>query len=86
MKVVLEDGFALDIDDKKLDDYELVEALVDMDRGKVDRLADAVNILLGEEKPKLFEHIRKEKGYVSSEYIKNTLLEVINGLKNGKNS
>lgn len=85
MEVVLEDGFALDIDDKKLDDYELVEALVDMDRGKVDRLADAVNILLGEEKPKLFEHIRNEKGYVSSEYIKNTLLEVINGLKNGKN-
>lgn len=86
MKVVLEDGFALDIDDKKLDDYELMEALTDIDKGKAARITDAVDILLGEEKKRLFEHIREEKGYVSMEVVQNALLEVITGLKNGKNS
>lgn len=86
MKVTLEDGFVLDIDDKKLDDYELVEALTDIDKGKVGRMTDAVDILLGNEKTNLFEHIRKEKGYVSTECVKGALLEIINGMKNGKNS
>ena len=86
MKVVLEDGFALDIDDKKLDDYELMEALTDIDKGKTGRITDAVDILLGEEKKHLFDHIREEKGYVSMEAVQNALLGVITGLKNGKNS
>lgn len=86
MQVVLKDGFSLDIDDKKLDDYELMEALTDIDKGKAARITDAVDILLGEEKSRLFEHIREEKGYVSMEVVQNALLEVITGLKNGKNS
>lgn len=86
MQVVLKDGFSLEIDDKKLDDYELMEALTDIDKGKAARITDAVDILLGEEKSRLFEHIRKEKGYVSMEVVRNALLEVIKGLKNGKNS
>ena len=86
MQVVLKDGFSLEIDDKKLDDYELMEALTDIDKGKAARITDAVDILLGEEKRRLFEHIRKEKGYVSMEVVQNALLEVITGLKNGKNS
>lgn len=84
MKVELESGFSLDIDDRKLDDYELVEALTDIDKGQVSRMTDAVNILLGESKPALFEHIREQKGYVSTEAVKNALLEIIGGLKNGK--
>lgn len=84
MKVELESGFSLDIDDRKLDDYELVEALTDIDKGQVSRMTDAVNILLGESKPALFEHIREKKGYVSTEEVKNALLEIIGGLKNGK--
>lgn len=86
MKVTVGNGFMLEIDDRRLDDYELVEALTDVDRGKVGRLTDAVNILLGKEKTRLFEYIREEKGYVSTESIKGVLLEVINGMKNGKNS
>lgn len=86
MQVVLKDGFSLEIDDKKLDDYELMEALTDIDKGKAARITDAVDILLGEEKSRLFEHIREEKGYVSMEVVQNALLEVITGLKNGKNS
>ncbi|MBR1470693.1 MAG: hypothetical protein IJ600_03510 [Lachnospiraceae bacterium] len=84
MKVVLEEDFSLEIDDRRLDDYELVEALTDVDKGKVSRLTDAVNILLGEEKPTLFEHIREKKGYVSTEEIKSTLMRIIAELKNGK--
>lgn len=84
MKIELDGNFTIDIDDWKLDDYELVEALTDVDRGIVSRLTDAVNILLGESKPELFEHIREKKGYVSTEEIKNALLQIIGGLKNGK--
>lgn len=86
MKVELESGFVVDIDDRKLDDYELVEALTDVDKGKVARLPDAIDILLGESKPALFEHIRERRGYVSTEDIKNALVEIIGGLKNGKKS
>lgn len=86
MKVELEDKFVLEIDDRKLDDYELVEALTDVDNGKVARLTDAVNILLGDSKPVLFEHIKEKKGYVSTEEVKKALLQIIGGLKNGKKS
>lgn len=86
MKVELKDKFVLEIDDRKLDDYELVEALTDVDNGKVARLTDAVNILLGDSKPALFEHIKEKKGYVSTEEVKNALLQIIGGLKNGKKS
>jgi hypothetical protein len=86
MKIKLDKGFSIEIDERRLDDYELVEALTDVDKGNAGRLTDAVNILLGDAKQSLFEHIREQKGYVSTEAVKNALLEIIGGLKNGKKS
>ena len=63
MKVRLDEDFEIEIDDKTLDNYELVEALAAVDKGKTGKLTDAVDILFGDAKPALFEHI-KEKATV----------------------
>lgn len=60
-------GFEFDIDEGKLDDYELLQALYAIDNGKADQIVYVVNALLGEEQEKkLKDHIRdKESGKVS---------------------
>lgn len=84
MKVRLDEDFEIEIDDKTLDNYELVEALAAVDKGKTGKLTDAVDILFGDAKPALFEHIKEKKGYVSTEEVKNAILQTFESLKGKK--
>lgn len=86
MKVKIDKELSLEIDDRKLDDFELVEALTDVDKGKLGRLTDAIDILLGDSKQILFGHIKEKKGYLSTEEIKNALLKIFEEMKAGKKS
>lgn len=86
MKVKIDKELTLEIDDRSLDDFRLVEALTDVDKGKLGRLTDALDILLGNAKPVLFEHIEKKKGYLSTEEVKNALLKIFEEMKAGKKS
>lgn len=59
-------GFNFQISKTTLDNYELVEALGDIDTNPL-AITKVVNLLLGEEqKDKLKEHVRNEEGVVTS--------------------
>lgn len=59
-------GFNFSIPKDTLDNYELVEALGDIDTNPL-AITKVVNLLLGEEqKDKLKEHVRNEQGVVTS--------------------
>ena len=60
-------GFRFALDEDALDDYELVEALCDVDNGNIGAITKVVDMLLGkEQKCNLKEHLRSEKGKVSA--------------------
>lgn len=59
-------GFKFEIAESTLDNYELVEALGDIDTNPL-AVTKVVNLLLGEEqKDRLKEHVRNEQGVVTS--------------------
>ena len=81
-----ETGFAFEVDDDVLDDYELLEALVKVDRGDFRYITDAVDRLLGDEgKKNLLDHVRNKNGRVSSKAVSAEFMNIFS-LVNGKNS
>lgn len=78
-------GFEYTIDDDAMDDYELLESLVKVDRGDVSCITDAINHLLGEnEKKRLIEHVRAKSGRASAKSMVAEFREIMNaaGAKN----
>lgn len=82
-----ESGFEFTIEDEALDDYELLEALCDVDHGNAGMLPLIVTHLLGEEqKENLKNHIRKENGRVSASKMIEEVIEIFHANDQGKNS
>lgn len=78
-------GFEFAIEDDILDDYELLETLVELDKGNYGRITELTDRLLGKEQTaSLKEHIRK-KGRVHASEMLNEVMEVFKACKNGKN-
>ena len=83
-------GFKFKIDEDIRDDMELLEAITQIDSGDVTEMPNLLRILLGEEqKSKLYEHCRNDKGRVSatkvSEEIKAIFEEIEKGDSKTKN-
>ena len=77
-------GFEFQIDEEALDDYELLEELAMVDRGKTGKVVGVLERLLGaEQKDKLKEHLRKD-GKVSAKKMFSELKEIFEIL-NAKN-
>ena len=88
--VTTESGFVCTIEEDALDDFELLEALGEMDN-KEDGLRliagfkDTMKLLLGEEqKDKLFDHIRAEHGRVKVSVLKTEIMQIFAGLSEAK--
>lgn len=80
-------GFAFEIDDDVLDDYELLEALVHVDHGEVGEIFEAVRRLLGpEQEKKLKDHVRRPSGRVSAKGMAAAVGEILSACKELKNS
>lgn len=80
-------GFAFELQDAALDDYELVEALVKVDNGDNGQLIFVVAQLLGEaQKEALKEHLRDENGKVSAVRMFQEIAEILAAAKETKNS
>ena len=80
-----ESGFEFDVDDKSLDDYELLEDLAEIADGNEGKVVSVFTRLLGsEQKNKLKEHVRNDAGKVSASGMTKELLNIFNILK-GKN-
>lgn len=83
---VLKNGFRYRIPDEKLDDYELLELLAEIDSGNNTLIIKVAPYLLGKEQTdKLKEHIRGENGVVSATKMFEAIGEILTGSKEGKN-
>lgn len=78
-------GFAFDVSDETLNNYELLEALSEVDENSL-KLPRVVDLLLGDQKKKLFDHMRQENGIVPTDAIFNELMEIFQSGKQTKNS
>ena len=79
-------GFAYQIEDEQLDNMELLDALAEADSGKILAISRVCDLLLGkEQKQRLYEHCRTEKGNVPTAAVRDEILNIIQGQANGKN-
>lgn len=81
-----ESGFDYEIDEEILDDYDLLELLCQIDEGETSLTIKMVDKLLGsEQKERLKDHVRTERGRVSAKRLIAEVMEIFNATKEGKN-
>lgn len=79
-------GFEYQISKARLENYELIEALSEVDENPLE-LPKTVNLLLGKEQAnKLKDHLRDDEGLVSTEKLSNEIMEIFANQKETKNS
>lgn len=61
-------GFAYEISEKRLNNYELVESLADMEENPLS-FPKVMKLLLGDQVTDLKDHVRDEEGFVSTEAL-----------------
>lgn len=79
-------GFTYSVDDDVMDDYDLLETLVGIDKGDYTLITKMTDMLLGaEQKDKLKEHIRAKNGKVSIKAMLDEVTEIFKASSSGKN-
>ena len=80
-------GFDFKISEEQMDDYELLEGLVEIDKGNQTAIIDVISRLLGEEqKNKLKEHLRGANGRVTASGMITEITNIFEICNQGKNS
>lgn len=75
-------GFRYKIEDEVLDDYELLEVLVEVSNDNLACVPRMVNLLLGTEQAKdLKNHIKEQQGRVTTSGIVNEIMEIFQSSK-----
>lgn len=78
--------FEYEISKARLENYELIEALSEVDENPL-LLPKVVNLLLGKDQAiKLKDHLRDPEGLVSSEKLSNEIMEIFQNQSETKNS
>ncbi len=78
-------GFEYEIEDHKLNNMELLDAIVDMEDNPLG-ITKVVNLLLGaEQKKALYDHLREQKGNVPIDAVSNAVVEIFTSSQQGKN-
>lgn len=86
IKGTTKSGFKYKINKARLDNYELLEAIGEIE-GNPLMLSKVVNLLLGKEQTaQLKDHLRTEDGMVSTEKMSEELTEIFQNQKKTKNS
>lgn len=81
-----ESGFAYEIDEEVMDDYDFLEILCKIDDGDTALTVKMVDMLLGEkQKEELKNHLRTENGRVSAKKMLAEVMEIFRATKEGKN-
>lgn len=78
-------GFKFEIDERALNDYELIELLAETEENPL-VVAKVLTKLLGDQKADLIEHVRDEDGFVPADKLMEELEEVFNASNQTKNS
>ncbi|HFU4055711.1 TPA: hypothetical protein ACGO6G_001775 [Streptococcus suis] len=79
-------GLVLCIDQDRLENYELFEAITDEENGVNGAIIRIVNLLLGDEAKKLKDHVRTEKGLVPISALGAEIKDIFEQVKELKNS
>lgn len=85
MKGITKSGFEWDIDVQKLDDWEILEQLSDMEEGNMLSAPKFLKKLLGGHSKELVEHCRQEDGVVPTKKVLDEVFDIFGSLKEGKN-
>lgn len=86
LKGKTQSGFTFNISDERLNNYELVEALNDLEENPL-AVSKVVNLLLGKElAQKLKNHVRTKDGLVSVDKMEAEIKEIFEGAQQTKNS
>lgn len=84
-KIKTESGFECEIDLEKIKNYELVEALAELEENAL-TLPKVVNMIFGKEQTgKLKDHLRTEDGVVPVEKMMNEIKEIFESSQAVKN-
>lgn len=79
MTGVTSTGFSWEIDEEAADDIELLEYISGLDERDIRGLMNLIERLLGkEQKKKLYDHLRTEKGHVPASKVLQTITEIFN--------
>lgn len=78
-------GFKFEIDERLLNDYELVELLAETEENPL-IVSKVLTKLLGDQKKDLIEHVREEDGIVPADKMMEELEEIFNAGNKAKNS
>ena len=86
MKGVTKTGFEIEIDDAKIDDIRVVDALVDIEEGDLGGVSKAIRLLFTpEQKKSFYDHLQKEYGSMKIEITAKEFFELINNGGETKN-
>ena len=86
IKGITKSGFGYEISKKRLENYELIETLSEVDENPL-LLPKTVNMLLGKEQAsKLKEHLRDDEGLVSTDKLTDEIMDIFQSQKEIKNS
>lgn len=73
-------GFEFSIDERRLKNYELVEALAELENNPL-LLTKIVKLLLGDDAEKLKDHVRDDSGFVDTEKMNVEIADIFNIVK-----
>ena len=82
--VTTNSGFTAELDETRLNDMELFDALTELDDGNMGVLPVVVKKILGGSKKALYDHVRASDGTVPIEKVTEELREIVLAL-GGKN-
>jgi hypothetical protein len=85
-KVVLSDGYEVEVDKEYLDDWDFLETLTRIDKGESGLIVDVLPLMLGAKQfEALKKHYRDKNGKLKATKMIEVMGEIIEGSKSLKN-
>lgn len=85
-QVTTKSGFCLELDEERLNNMELLDALADLDGGNGAAMSTVLRLLLSREQKKaLYDHLRTPGGTVPIDAVTETLKEIFESCQSAKN-
>lgn len=79
-------GFSFSLDEKVLDDMELVDTLAEMQEGDPLAISAVVRMVLGDQRRALYDHLRTADGRVPASAVSEEIRQIFDAFgKAGKN-